>query len=71
MDNVLHFISGMLWGIGVFALILRRWFKVERKLPYKWECPEKGCYFTASANYDPVMLLIVADHHKEEHAKEN
>lgn len=54
--------------VGVLAyVLLKRYFKIELKHKYSWECPAEGCEFKVSANYDPGIIVTVAERHERFH----
>jgi len=64
------FISGMVYGALILLWLLNKKFKIERKHPYKYTCPEEGCFFGCSSNVDYMTVMKMADAHAQYHRKE-
>lgn len=66
-NGVFVFISGLMWGAAISVGVLHRFFRIERKLPYKWACSQKGCTFAVQANHSPALILQMAEKHEHDH----
>lgn len=71
--NWIAFFLGLLVGAFVtgcaFGYILRRYYTMHRRFPYRWVCPREGCHY-AYESTSPTGTLEDADRHNAERHSE-